>query len=64
MRAIVGLAENLGIDAIAEGVETMQQRDRLLSLGSRLAQGFLFSVPLPHAEAEARLERELRTGGC
>jgi diguanylate cyclase (GGDEF)-like protein/PAS domain S-box-containing protein len=64
VRAIVGLAENLGIDAIAEGVETMQQRDRLLSLGSRLAQGFLFSVPLPHAEAEARLERELRTGGC
>ncbi len=60
VRAIVTLAGNLGIDAIAEGVETTQQRDRLLSLGSRMAQGFLFSVPVPGAMAEARLADELR----
>ena len=59
VRAIVTLAANLGIDAIAEGVETTQQRDRLRSLGSRLAQGFLFSRPLPKEVAEARLEEEL-----
>jgi EAL domain-containing protein (putative c-di-GMP-specific phosphodiesterase class I) len=60
VRAIVGLAANLGIEAIAEGVETQLQRDRLLSLGSRLAQGYLFSVPLPGPAAEARLDGELR----
>ncbi|HEX9109241.1 MAG TPA: EAL domain-containing protein, partial [Longimicrobiales bacterium] len=60
VRAIVSLAANLGIEAIAEGVETQLQRERLLSLGSRLAQGYLFSLPLPAPAAEARLDGELR----
>ena len=61
MRAIVSLAANLGIEAIAEGVETPLQRDQLLALGSRLAQGALFSMPLPAPAAATWLENELRS---
>ena len=41
------LATSLGIELIAEGVETRHQRDRLLELGCLYAQGFLFSPPVP-----------------
>ena len=47
IRAIVALATSLGIELIAEGVETRQQRDRLIELGCTYAQGFLFSPPVP-----------------
>lgn len=47
IRAIVALATSLGIELIAEGVETRRQRDRLLELGCIYAQGFLFSPPVP-----------------
>jgi len=47
IRAIVALATSLGIELIAEGVETRHQRDRLLELGCIYAQGFLFSPPVP-----------------
>jgi diguanylate cyclase (GGDEF)-like protein/PAS domain S-box-containing protein len=52
VRAIVGLARNLGMDVIAEGVETDAQADTLLTLRCSTGQGFLFSRPLPAAEAE------------
>ena len=52
VRAIVGLARNLGMDVIAEGVETDAQADTLLRLRCPTAQGFLFSRPIPAAEAE------------
>ncbi|WP_374556087.1 EAL domain-containing protein [Thermomonas sp.] len=47
IRAIVALATSLGIELIAEGVETRHQRDRLIELGCTYAQGFLFSPPVP-----------------
>jgi EAL domain-containing protein (putative c-di-GMP-specific phosphodiesterase class I) len=46
-RAIVGLANGLGLDLLAEGVETVAQRDALLALGCRRFQGFLFARPQP-----------------
>jgi EAL domain-containing protein (putative c-di-GMP-specific phosphodiesterase class I) len=52
VRAIVGLAHNLGMDVIAEGVETPQQLALLSSLNCRRAQGYFFSRPVPAAEAE------------
>ena len=52
VRAIVALARNLGMDVIAEGVETNQQADTLLTLRCSTAQGFLFSRPLPPDQAE------------
>ncbi|MEI7893599.1 MAG: EAL domain-containing protein [Myxococcales bacterium] len=46
VRAIVTLARNLGMEVVAEGVETEGQRIRLEALGCQLAQGYLFSRPL------------------
>ena len=43
-RQIVALATSLGIEQIAEGVETTQQRDRLKELGCTYAQGYLLSL--------------------
>jgi diguanylate cyclase (GGDEF)-like protein/PAS domain S-box-containing protein len=55
VNAIVSLARNLGMQVIAEGVETAGQADALRALGCRRAQGFLFSAPLPPEEAERLL---------
>ena len=51
VKAIVSLAHNLGMEVIAEGVETRAQADALGALGCRRGQGFLFSQPLPADEA-------------
>ncbi len=47
IRAIVALAGSLGIELIAEGVETRHQCERLQALGCGCGQGFLFSPPVP-----------------
>ncbi|UDY34650.1 bifunctional diguanylate cyclase/phosphodiesterase [Dermatobacter hominis] len=44
------LARSLGLSVTAEGVETPEQRDALLTMGCRHAQGYLFSRPVPEAE--------------
>jgi len=49
LRAITSLARSLDLEVIAEGIETEVQRDMLSSLGCRYGQGFLFSLPQPHA---------------
>lgn len=49
IRAIVALAGSLGMEIIAEGVETLPQRDRLMELGCTYAQGFLYARPEPLA---------------
>ena len=49
VRAAIGLGENLGICTTAEGVESIEQLERLLSEGCTEVQGFLFSVPQPNA---------------
>jgi diguanylate cyclase (GGDEF)-like protein/PAS domain S-box-containing protein len=54
---VLGLAHALGVGAIAEGVEQPEQADKLASLGCELAQGFLWSKPLPADELEATFER-------
>lgn len=46
VRSIIGLADAFGLDAVAEGVETVEDAQVLLELGCRRAQGFLFSKPL------------------
>jgi diguanylate cyclase (GGDEF)-like protein/PAS domain S-box-containing protein len=54
--AIVAMARSLGVDVIAEGVETEEQVTELLRLGCYRAQGYLLSRPMP-AHAIARLLR-------
>jgi diguanylate cyclase len=45
--AVVNLAHNLGLSAVAEGVETAEQSRRVQSVGCDLAQGFYFAAPEP-----------------
>ncbi len=45
-QAVAGIARSLGLDVVAEGVESPAQRDFLLGLGIRTGQGFLFSPAL------------------
>ncbi len=51
--ATIGLAHNLGLDVVAEGVETEKQFGYLKKLGCDKIQGYYFSRPLPVAEAQA-----------
>jgi diguanylate cyclase (GGDEF)-like protein len=48
--AIAGLGRNLGIATVAEGVETEEQLIALRAAGCQLAQGYLFSRPVPASE--------------
>jgi EAL domain-containing protein (putative c-di-GMP-specific phosphodiesterase class I) len=47
VKSIIGLAQNLGMNVIAEGVETAQDAARLKALGCEYIQGYFFSKPLP-----------------
>jgi diguanylate cyclase (GGDEF)-like protein/PAS domain S-box-containing protein len=53
VKALVGLAHNLGLEVIAEGVETAAQLDHLKILGCEFAQGFHVSAPLSPTDATA-----------
>ncbi len=54
VRAVVGLAGSLGLDVVAEGVETEEQLALLVDFNCPLAQGFLFS-PAVDSQAAAEL---------
>ena len=51
----IGMAHSLGLEAIAEGVETEAQRSFLTAHGCHQLQGYLIGRPAPAAEIEARL---------
>jgi diguanylate cyclase (GGDEF)-like protein len=50
--SIIQLAKNLGLDPLAEGIETEEQREFFLEHGCELGQGFHFSRPVKPAELE------------
>ncbi len=60
IRAIVMLAQNLGLKVVAEGVETSSQLAVLRALKAGYGQGFLFGKPMPADEAAAFLAGEPR----
>ena len=52
VQTIIGMANNLGLEVIAEGVETQAQRAFLEQYGCKLCQGYLFGRPMPVTEFE------------
>jgi diguanylate cyclase (GGDEF)-like protein len=52
VQTIIALAASLGMDAVAEGVETFAQLERLRDLQCELGQGFFFSKPVDRQIAE------------
>jgi EAL domain-containing protein (putative c-di-GMP-specific phosphodiesterase class I)/GGDEF domain-containing protein len=59
---VLGLAGPMQVEVLVEGVETEAQRDLLVDLGCRRAQGFLFSRPAPAAVIERLLAAEQAAG--
>ncbi|HEX5389970.1 MAG TPA: EAL domain-containing protein, partial [Burkholderiaceae bacterium] len=51
-RTVIALGQSLGLDVVAEGVETAAQRDFLHQHGCRTFQGYFFSRPLPLSQFE------------
>ncbi|WP_296658887.1 bifunctional diguanylate cyclase/phosphodiesterase [Rhodoferax sp.] len=56
-KMVVALADSMGLNVIAEGVETQEQRDMLAQLGCLSYQGYLFSKPLALDEFESFVKR-------
>lgn len=55
-RAVVALARNMRMEAIAEGIETMEQLEQLRRIGCTAGQGYLFSKPVPAEEARRLID--------
>ena len=56
VRAMVSLGRAMNMRVVAEGVETVEQRDHLTAIGCHELQGFLFSRPLTGEQLAERLE--------
>jgi EAL domain-containing protein (putative c-di-GMP-specific phosphodiesterase class I) len=54
VRAVLALAGTLGLEVVAEGIETSEQQDHLLQMGCEQGQGFLFSRARPASEWASR----------
>ena len=64
IRAMVGVAKELGIHTLVEGMETEAQRQFLREVGCELAQGYLFHRPEPLDSILYRHSRGQSNGGC
>jgi EAL domain-containing protein (putative c-di-GMP-specific phosphodiesterase class I) len=50
------MARNLNLDTVAEGVETQEQQDFLMSQGCHMMQGYYFGRPMPSEKFEELLQ--------
>jgi diguanylate cyclase (GGDEF)-like protein len=55
INGLMRIAEKLGMDVVAEGVESVDQRERLVALGCKLGQGYLFAAALDREAVGALL---------
>ncbi|TVQ10491.1 MAG: EAL domain-containing protein [Leptolyngbya sp. DLM2.Bin27] len=62
--SIIDIARKLGLPTVAEGIETPAQMAALRGMGCDIGQGFLFSRPLPLAEALALVGQPLALADC
>jgi diguanylate cyclase len=63
VRTVVSMAHNMGMQVVAEGVETQEQYRHLQWLGCEYVQGYLFSKPVPARQAEAFLQSRAPAAG-
>ncbi len=63
-RAIIAMSRSLGLEVVAEGVETEAQTAFLCEEGCRIAQGFLYARPMPADELEALLASGSPLASC
>ncbi len=61
VRAIIQLGKSLGMQVIAEGVETLEQEAYIISEGCHEGQGYFYSKPLPARELLSYLKQAQRT---
>jgi EAL domain-containing protein (putative c-di-GMP-specific phosphodiesterase class I) len=64
IRAIVAMAQSLGLKTIAEGIERSSQQTLLTHLGCDIGQGFLYSKPLPYGRLLDYLVSTGSTADC
>jgi diguanylate cyclase (GGDEF)-like protein/PAS domain S-box-containing protein len=64
VRSTIDLARNLGLQVVAEGVETEQAWDELSELGCTLAQGYYLTRPVPAADLTQWLRRRPQQAGA
>lgn len=57
---IVAMAQEMGLECVAEGVETPQQLQILADNNCEMAQGFIFDKPMPSEEFGSKLNSESR----
>ncbi len=55
---MIALIDALGMEVVAEGVETEAQRAFLLGIGARVGQGYLLGRPMPADDLDRLLEAE------
>jgi len=58
VKSVITLANNFDLRIVAEGVETHEQKDFILSLGVDLVQGYLYSPPIPANEFENKFLKD------
>jgi EAL domain-containing protein (putative c-di-GMP-specific phosphodiesterase class I) len=56
VRSVIDMARSLDLQSVAEGIETERQLEIVQALGCELAQGYLFSMPVPADDFSALLE--------
>ncbi|MCJ7688542.1 MAG: EAL domain-containing protein [Clostridiaceae bacterium] len=60
IKSIIMMSKDLGIETVAEGVETKEQVKFLRKVGCDLAQGYYYAKPMPMLDFDDLLEKEIR----
>lgn len=64
VRALIGLGKSLGIETVAEGIETVEQASFLRRHGCNLGQGFFYSAPAPAADVPSLIKQAMPDDVC
>ena len=62
LNGIIDLARGIGLEAVAEGIETVEQAEMIQQTGCNYCQGYFFKKPLPKTDLVAFLTRREEGG--